>query len=214
MQEMSEFLIRPEVSLRDGRTINSIADAVAYVREHEVRPGVDTRDEVLHRLERARTQREREGAAEAFLSWLEGLDLVALPQLGGLGSGATPRTEGQAADVGATVRELASDAGEKIKQALADRQNAGADYVAGLAETVRRVSHEFDGQMPQAGQYIRTAARQMDNLSEALRTRDATGLAREVKDFARREPAIFICGAVLAGFAVVRFLKSGRERSA
>jgi hypothetical protein len=57
MDDFSKFLIRPELRLRNGRVITSIADAVAYMREHELRPGVDTRDEILHRLERARTKK-------------------------------------------------------------------------------------------------------------------------------------------------------------
>jgi hypothetical protein len=60
--------------LRDGHIIRSIGDAIAYLREHEVRPGVDARDEVLHKLERAGTDRERQTAAEAFLAWAEELD--------------------------------------------------------------------------------------------------------------------------------------------
>jgi hypothetical protein len=51
----AEFLIEPELYLRDGHIIRSIGDAVAYLREHEVRPGVDARDEVLHRREQAPT---------------------------------------------------------------------------------------------------------------------------------------------------------------
>ncbi len=41
----AEFLIEPELYLRDGHIIRSIGDAIAYLREHEVRPGVDARDE-------------------------------------------------------------------------------------------------------------------------------------------------------------------------
>jgi hypothetical protein len=44
-----------KLTMRDGRMIRSLADAIALVREHESRPGVDVRDEVLHLLERART---------------------------------------------------------------------------------------------------------------------------------------------------------------
>jgi hypothetical protein len=79
MIDPAEFLIEPELYLRDGRIIRSIGDATAYAREHEVRPGVDRRDEVLHKLERAQTDRERQTAAEAFLAWAEELDLLLAP---------------------------------------------------------------------------------------------------------------------------------------
>src|SRR3954462_10964455 len=132
MDDLSKFLVRPELRLRNGRVITSIADAVAYMREHELRPGVDTRDEILHRLERARTKNELEAAAEPFLSWLEGLDLIATPL--------------------ASEPPL-SGAGTKKRQALS------------ITETVRRASRQFDSQIPQAGQLMRSGARQIENVS-------------------------------------------------
>jgi hypothetical protein len=43
----------PELLLKDGRIIRDLGDAVSFAREQEVRPGVDQRDEILHRMERA-----------------------------------------------------------------------------------------------------------------------------------------------------------------
>jgi hypothetical protein len=65
--------------VRDGHVIRSFADAIMYVREHEARPGIDVRDEVLHKLERAHTDAERQNAAEAFLAWAEELELLLAP---------------------------------------------------------------------------------------------------------------------------------------
>jgi len=79
MTEPSELLIRPELYLRDGNIIRTYADAIGYARAHEARPGVDARDEVLHGLERAETAAERRAAADAFLAWLEALDLLLAP---------------------------------------------------------------------------------------------------------------------------------------
>jgi hypothetical protein len=77
MESPAKLPITPELHLRDGRTIRSIADAIALLREHEARPGVDVRDEVLHRLERARSEQEVQGAAKAFFGWAKELDLLA-----------------------------------------------------------------------------------------------------------------------------------------
>jgi len=76
------FRIEPKIRLSDGRVIGSIADAIALVREHESRPGVDDRDEVLHRLERARTDEERQTAVRAFFEWAKELRLPSLPPRG------------------------------------------------------------------------------------------------------------------------------------
>jgi hypothetical protein len=70
------FRIQPKIRLVDGRVIGSIANAIALMREHESRPGVDDRDEVLHGLERARTDEERQAAVRAFFAWAKELRLV------------------------------------------------------------------------------------------------------------------------------------------
>ena len=79
MNKPVEFLISPELYTRDGRIISSIADAIALLRDHEARPGVDDRDEVLHGLERAKTESELQAAADAFVAWAEELDLLLAP---------------------------------------------------------------------------------------------------------------------------------------
>jgi len=79
MVDPSRFRIQPELRLRDGRIIRSIADAIVLLREHESRPGIDDRDEVLHRLERAETDAERVEAAQAFLAWAKQLEVLVAP---------------------------------------------------------------------------------------------------------------------------------------
>jgi hypothetical protein len=76
MDTQIEFNFTPELRLIDGRIIRNLDDAIAFVREHEARPGVDRRDEVLHTIEHAHTQEEAYAAANLFLSWLEELEIV------------------------------------------------------------------------------------------------------------------------------------------
>lgn len=123
-----------------------------------------------------------------------------------------PGMEEQHQDLGGApggVRGMASKAGEKIMD-TAERQKAvGADYVDGIAEAVRRAAGEFEGQVPQAAQYIRYAADQMETMSDSLRRRDISQMMHDVQSFARRQPTAFLGISFLAGFAAVRFLRSG-----
>jgi hypothetical protein len=80
MSKPAKMSIEPELHLRDGRIIRTLADAIALMREHEARPGVDVRDEVLHRLERAHGEAERRDAVGAFIAWAGELDLVLAPR--------------------------------------------------------------------------------------------------------------------------------------
>jgi hypothetical protein len=71
-----EFYFTPELHLRDGRIIRHLDDAISFAREQEARPGVDQRDEVLHRIERAQSDEHAHAAAHAFVRWLEELDIL------------------------------------------------------------------------------------------------------------------------------------------
>jgi hypothetical protein len=108
---------------------------------------------------------------------------------------------------------LASKAGEKVVSAIEEQKTAGADFVSGMAGSIRRAASEF-GQIPQAAQYMRLAAVQVDRASEAFRRRDLNQLVSDVRDFARQQPTAFFGAAMLAGFAVVRFLKTSTGKSA
>lgn len=76
MAETGEYRIEPQLHLRDGRIIRSLGDAMTLLREHESRPGIDNRDEVLHGLERAQTDEQRQKAAAAFFAWAKELELI------------------------------------------------------------------------------------------------------------------------------------------
>src|SRR5205085_8964281 len=73
---MIEFHFTPELHLRDGRIIRHLADALIFAGEHQARPGVDQRDEILHKIERAHTREEAHAAAHNFLRWLEEIDAI------------------------------------------------------------------------------------------------------------------------------------------
>ena len=108
---------------------------------------------------------------------------------------------------------MASKAGEKILD-TAERQKAmGADYVDDIAGAVRRAADEFDDQIPQAAQYIRYAADQMETMSDSLRRRDISQMMQDVQSFARRQPTAFLGLSFVAGFAAIRFLRSGSSGS-
>ena len=77
MRSMAEGYRRAGASKdADGRIIRDLEDAKAFAREQEARPGVDQRDEILHKMERAEGDEEAHAAAHRFLRWLEELDIL------------------------------------------------------------------------------------------------------------------------------------------
>ena len=111
-------------------------------------------------------------------------------------------------DMTGSVKDLTSQARDKLMNTAEDQKRAGADYVIGVADAVRRAAGEFDEQVPQAGQYIRSAADQMQAMADSLRRRDVGQMLSDVKAFARRQPTAFLGASFLAGFAAIRFLRS------
>jgi gas vesicle protein len=113
-----------------------------------------------------------------------------------------------ASDFADAAKDLASEATDKLKQTVEGQKSAGADYVGSLAETIRRAAREFDSDLPIAGTYIRKAASQVEGVADTIRTGNFNDLVLSAQSFARRQPTAFLGMAVLAGFGVVRFLKS------
>jgi hypothetical protein len=120
----------------------------------------------------------------------------------------THAAKGQAADIGTAAKDMAEDATGRVKSAIIEQKTASADYLGTIAGAVQRAAGEFDGAVPQAAQYIRQAAGQIETVATAVRERDMRELVGEVQQFARRQPTLFFGGAVVLGFAALRFLKS------
>jgi gas vesicle protein len=131
----------------------------------------------------------------------------------GLAGSSSDAIKDQASEFVDAAKDVASQATDKLKQTVDGQKNAGAEYVGSLAETIRRAAREFDGDLPIAGTYIRKAAAQVEGVADTIRTGNFNDLIRGAQSFARRQPTALLGVAVLAGFGVVRFLKSSAETS-
>lgn len=114
---------------------------------------------------------------------------------------------------GGSSKGLMSKASEKLMDAAEQQKEAGASFVDDMAGAVRRAAGELDGQVPQAAEYIRYAADQMETMSDAIRRRDMGQMLSELQSFARQQPTAFLGATFLAGFAAVRFFKSSSNAS-
>ena len=119
----------------------------------------------------------------------------------------------QAAEFVDAAKDMASQATGKLQETLDGQKQAGAEYVGSLADTMRRAAREFDSDLPIAGAYIRKAASHIEGVSDSIKTGNFNDLMRGAQSFARRQPTAFLGIAVLAGFGVVRFLKSSANES-
>lgn len=96
--------------------------------------------------------------------------------------------------------------------AAEEQKDRTTDRLSSVAGALRQTSQEFRSREDQTfAQYTEMAADQVDQFASYLDTNDMGQLIDGVHDFARRQPEIFIAGALTAGFFLGRFLKSSQS---
>lgn len=114
------------------------------------------------------------------------------------------------------AHRLADKAKEQGRDLLADRKRATADEIGSVAEALSKTAQEMYQQEhppPLITPYAEQAANSLKRFSNTLRERDLSVLARQTENFARRQPGVFLGGAVVAGFLLARFFKSSELHS-
>ena len=102
---------------------------------------------------------------------------------------------------------------ERTRTVAEQQKKAGADQIGGVARAIHGAAHEIEQEMPNAAGFIHNAAAKLEGAADSLRDRSVDDLIRSLNKFARSQPAAFFGGAVLAGFALSRFLKSSSGHS-
>jgi hypothetical protein len=131
---------------------------------------------------------------------------------GEMSADATKLAKEQVTKLGTAAEELASGAASQLQGAVHQQRATGANFIGSIAAATERAAGEFDTAMPQAAQYIRQASEQIQSVADVVRERDMRELVGEVENFARRQPTLFFGGAMILGFAALRFLKSSAPR--
>ena len=103
---------------------------------------------------------------------------------------------------------VASDANQKAKGFLNQQVASGADLVGHVADSVRSAADNLDHSAPQLAGVVRGAAERVEEFSKDMREQSVEELVRTASDFTRRQPALVFGLASLAGFVLLRVLKS------
>lgn len=114
------------------------------------------------------------------------------------------------------VREgskLAGRVKERATNFAEEQKLSGTQKLESIAGAVKRAADDLEQQSPETARYVRSAAETVEDFSASLRDKKVEDIASDARDFARRQPWLVFGGAVLAGLAVTRFLKSSRDRS-
>lgn len=98
---------------------------------------------------------------------------------------------------------------------IMDRQRASlASELETIVKALKKASDAFHDEHQDAiADYTQRAADGLSRLSRDLRDQDLGTLLNRVNDYARRQPGVFLGGAVAAGFLLSRFLRSSQDSS-
>ena len=108
---------------------------------------------------------------------------------------------------GSVVTEFLDAARSAAESLLEEQKRQIADRVSGLARALRSAAPPLhESQSHVIAGYIEEAATQVDTLSRTMHERHWGELVADTEDFARRQPAWFVLGAVATGFVIGRLL--------
>jgi hypothetical protein len=123
----------------------------------------------------------------------------------------TPDVIGQAKQ---TAGQMVGQVKQQASVRLSSQFEQAAEGLSTASGTIRDVSQQLreNGQEPLA-EIADRAAHRVEYLSTYLRGKDLDALVMDVEHFARRQPQMFIAGALGLGMLAARFLKSAPERT-
>lgn len=106
---------------------------------------------------------------------------------------------------------LAQRLKEDGRQTLEERKRSAAERVDEIAQAIERAGAQFSQNEPTLADYANRVAATVGNLATRLREGSVDDLIEDTRQFARRNPGLFIAGGVAAGFALSRFVKASAE---
>lgn len=115
-----------------------------------------------------------------------------------------------------TVANVAADAKAGVTTQLEQRIDAakevGVEKIETVSDALRGAGEKLEGTGP-LPQLAEKAAEGIENLARFVENKSIGDVFNGVQSFAKREPALFLGGAVVVGILAGRFLKSSSRRS-
>jgi hypothetical protein len=111
------------------------------------------------------------------------------------------------------AEESAEDMRQRARSAVDQQKDAAVGGIEGMAQALRSASDDLrERGQPVAAEYSRQVADGLESLANWVSRRNIDDVTGSLEDFARQRPVAFIGGAMVAGFALARFMKSSSAR--
>jgi hypothetical protein len=124
---------------------------------------------------------------------------------GGSDGDRLPQAAGEIADRTSTMVQ------ERVNDTVGGQMSRAGDMMESVAQAIRRTGEQLRQEQPQVAGFADTAAGQVERFAGRVRTSSPGEIVAEVEQFARRQPAVFLGGALLLGAVAARFLKASPQ---
>lgn len=128
-------------------------------------------------------------------------------------SSATSKTKQGMERAKEKAAEVAREAKQRGKQRAEQGKEAASERIQTLAGAVEDVAARLGESDPTLADFANTLAQRATQLADNLRSRNIDDLARQAQDLARRSPALFFAGSVVAGVVLARLFKVSAEHA-
>ena len=110
---------------------------------------------------------------------------------------------------------LAQDVGQELSKTSESQKERGVEALREIARAIDGAADQLQEPVPTIARSVHEVARRINGFSDNLADRNVNELIDQAAQLARAQPALFVGGSVVAGFALARFLwSSGRHGSA
>jgi len=108
------------------------------------------------------------------------------------------------------VGDVAGKVKEQANSQISTKKNQAAESLGNVADAIRQTGDQLrkNEQAAPVAQYTDQLAHGVEMVSNYLQNKSPSDIVREVERFARREPALFLGGALTLGLLAGRFLRS------
>ena len=106
--------------------------------------------------------------------------------------------------------KLSGQAGDKARELAEQGKVRATDALGQLSRMLEDAATQVDEKLGgQYGQYARSAAGQVNGISDRIQAADVDELVDDVRDFVRKSPAVAIGAAAAGGFVLARLVQAG-----
>ncbi len=108
----------------------------------------------------------------------------------------------------AKLGEIGAPVKDKAMEVASQQKDAGAEQLQTASRAIHGAARELESSMPQIAGYVHDVGQQLEKFASDIRGGSIDELMSKLGALSKDQPALVFGGALLAGLALTRFLKS------